>query len=145
MTLISFFNVTKYPPSLLFLLMALGPALLILRALDNRNPRLLQPALVFGQVPLFYFVLHLPLIHLLAVVLTYIQNGAVHWMFESPDLGAYPFTPPPGWGLSLPWIYRAVGRRGRDAVPGVRVVCRRQAAAVVAVVELSVIVWTDRR
>ena len=105
MTLISFFNVTKYPPSLLFLLMALGPALLILRALDNRNPRLLQPALVFGQVPLFYFVLHLPLIHLLAVVLTYIQNGAVHWMFESPDLGAYPFTPPPGWGLSLPWIY----------------------------------------
>ena len=105
MTLVSFFNVTKYPPSLLFLLMALGPALLILRALDNRNPRLLQPALVFGQVPLFYFALHLPLIHLLAVVLTYIQNGAVHWMFESPNLGAYPFTPPPGWGLSLPWIY----------------------------------------
>ena len=105
LTLISFFNVTKYPPSLLFLLMTLGPALLILRALDDRNPRSLQPALVFGQVPLFYFVLHLPLIHLLAVVLTYIQNGAVHWMFESPDLGAYPFTPPPGWGLSLPWIY----------------------------------------
>ena len=105
MTLVSFFNVTKYPPSLLFLLMTLGPALLILRALDGRNSRVLQPALVFGQVPLFYFVLHLPLIHLLAVVLTYIQNGAVHWMFESPDLGAYPFTPPPGWGLSLLWIY----------------------------------------
>ena len=50
-------------------------------------------------------MLHLPLIHLLAVVLTYMQHGAVHWMFESPDLGAYPFTPPPGWGLSLPWIY----------------------------------------
>ena len=105
MTLISFLNATKYPPSLLFLLMTLGPALLILRALDGRNPPLLQPALVFGQVPLFYFVLHLPLIHLLAVVLCYLQNGAVHWMFESPDLGAYPFTPPPGWGLSLPWIY----------------------------------------
>ena len=105
MTLVSFFNVTKYPPSLLFLLMTLGPALLILRALDGRNPRLLRPALVFGQVPLFYFVLHLPLIHLFAVALCYLQNGAVHWMFESPDLGAYPFTPPPGWGLSLPWIY----------------------------------------
>ena len=105
MTPISFFNVTKYPPSLLFLLMTLGPALLILRALDGRNPRLLRPALVFGRVPLFYFTLHLPLIHLLAVGLCYLQNGAVHWMFESPDLGAYPFTPPPGWGLSLPWIY----------------------------------------
>ena len=65
----------------------------------------LRPALVFGQVPLFYFTLHLPLIHLLAVVLCYLQNGAVHWMFESPDLGTYPFTPPPDWGLSLPWIY----------------------------------------
>jgi uncharacterized membrane protein len=105
MTLVSFLNATKYPPSLLFLLMTLGPALLILRALDGRNPPLLQPALVFGQVPLFYFTLHLPLIHLLAVVLCYLQNGAVHWMFESPDLGTYPFTPPPGWGLSLPWIY----------------------------------------
>ena len=105
MTLVSFLNVTKYPPSLLFLLMTLGPALLILRALDGRNPPPLRPALVFGQVPLFYFTLHLPLIHLLAVVLCYLQNGAVHWMFESPDLSAYPFTPPPGWGLSLPWIY----------------------------------------
>ena len=105
MTLVSFLNATKYPPSLLFLLMTLGPALLILRALDGRNPPLLRPALVFGQVPLFYFTLHLPLIHLLAVVLCYLQNGAVHWMFESPDLSAYPFTPPPGWGLSLPWIY----------------------------------------
>jgi uncharacterized membrane protein len=105
MTVISFFNATKYPPSLLFLLMTLGPALLLLRTFDGRNPRFLRPALVFGQVPLFYFTLHLPLIHLLAVVLCYVQNGAVHWMFESPNLGAYPFTPPPGWGLSLPWIY----------------------------------------
>jgi uncharacterized membrane protein len=105
MTLVSFFNVTKYPPSLLFLMMTLGPALLILRALDSRDPGVLRPALIFGRVPLFYFVLHLPLIHLLAVILCYVQNGAIHWMFESPDLGAYPFTPPPGWGLPLPWIY----------------------------------------
>ena len=33
------------------------------------------------------------------------QNGAIYWMFQSPNLGAYPFTPPPGWGLSLPVIY----------------------------------------
>ena len=85
--------------------MTLGPALLMLRALDERTPRVLRPALVFGRVPLFYFVLHLPLIHLLAVVACYAMNGAVHWMFESPNLGAYPFTPPPVWGLSLPVIY----------------------------------------
>ena len=105
LTMLSFLNATKQPPSLLFLLMTLGPALLMLRALDQRTARTLQPALVFGRVPLFYFVLHLPLIHLLAVIACYAMNGAVHWMFESPNLGAYPFTPPPVWGLSLPWIY----------------------------------------
>jgi len=66
---------------------------------------MLQPALVFGRVPLFYFLLHLPLIHLLAVVACYAMNGAVHWMFESPNLGVYPFTPPPVWGMPLPVIY----------------------------------------
>jgi uncharacterized membrane protein len=105
LTVVSFLNVTKYPPSLLFLLMTLGPALLILRALEGPAPRRLAPALTFGRVPLFYFVLHLTLIHLLAVVLCYAQNGAVHWLFESPNLGAYPFTPPPGWGVSLPVTY----------------------------------------
>ncbi len=105
LSVVSYLNATKYPPSLLFLLMALGPSLLILRALDRGVPVWLQPALVFGRVPLFYFVLHLSLIHLLAVVVCYAQNGSAHWMFESPNLGAYPFTPPPGWGLSLPVIY----------------------------------------
>jgi uncharacterized membrane protein len=105
LTVVSFLNVTKYPPSLLFLLMTLGPALVILRALDGRTPRLLRPALTFGRVPLFYFVLHLTLIHLLAVIVCYAQNGAAHWMFESPDLGSYPFTPPPGWGVALPVTY----------------------------------------
>ena len=101
----SFLNVTKYPPSLLFLMMTLGPALLLIRGLESGLPRTLRPALVFGRVPLFYFVLHLSLIHLLAVILCYAQYGEAHWMFESPNLGAYPFTPPPGWGLSLPTIY----------------------------------------
>ena len=105
MTVVSFLNLTKYPPSLLFLLMTLGPALLLLRAVDGPAPRLLRPALIFGQVPLFYFMVHLPLIHVLAVLFCYAQYGSAHWMFESPDLGAYPFTPPPGWGLSLPLIY----------------------------------------
>ena len=104
-TLLSFLNTTKYPPSLLFLLMTLGPALLMLRAFDDWTPPALRPAAVYGRVPMFYFVLHLPLIHLLAIAACYARYGAVHWMFESPDLAHYPFTPPPGWGFGLPAVY----------------------------------------
>jgi uncharacterized membrane protein len=104
-SVLAFLNTTKYPPSLLFLLMTLGPSLLMLRALDSSTPKWLRPALIFGQVPLFYFILHFTIIHLLALVVSYGKYGAAHWMFESPNLGAFPFTPPPGWGLSLPLIY----------------------------------------
>jgi uncharacterized membrane protein len=104
-SLLSFLNTTKYPPSLLFLLMTLGPALLILWMADARTPSRLIPAVVVGKVPLFYFVLHLSLIHLLAVVVCYARYGSAHWMFESPRLDQYPITPPPGWGYSLPIVY----------------------------------------
>lgn len=105
LTVVSFLNTTKYPPSLLFLLMTLGPALLFLRAVDDRSPLVLRPVLVFGKVPLFYFLTHLPLIHLLAVVVCYARYGEAAGMFASPDLGHYPFSAPPGWGFSLPWVY----------------------------------------
>jgi uncharacterized membrane protein len=104
-TVLSFLNTTKYPPSLLFLLMTLGPAMIFLWAVDRGTPRFLRPALVIGKVPLFYYVLHFALIHLLAVVTCYVRYGSAHWMFESPDLGHYPFSPPPGWGYSLPVVY----------------------------------------
>ena len=42
---------------------------------------------------------------LLAVGVAYARYRAVHWMFESPDVANYPFTPPPGWGFSLPIVY----------------------------------------
>ena len=104
-TWMSFLNATKYPPSLLFLLMTMGPSLLFLAAIDRRTPALLRPALVFGRVPLFYYVVHLPLIHLLAVGVCLVRYGDVHWMFESPRVDLYPFTPPPGWGYGLPIVY----------------------------------------
>ena len=104
-TALSFLNTTKYPPSLLFLLMTLGPAILFLSAVDVSTPRWLRPALVFGKVPMFYYLLHIPLIHLLAVVVCYVRSGHVYWMFESPSLGQFPITPPPGWGYSLPIVY----------------------------------------
>jgi uncharacterized membrane protein len=104
-TLLSFLNTTKYPPSLLFLLMTLGPALLLLRAFDRGTPRLLAPLVTYGRVPLFYFVMHLFAIHALAVVVCAVRFGGIHWMFESPDLGNFPITEPPGWPLSLPLVY----------------------------------------
>lgn len=104
-TALSFLNATKYPPSLLFLLMTLGPALLALRALDRATPALLRPALVVGRVPLFYYVVHMPLIHLAAVAVCLARYGDAHWMFESPRPDLFPFTPPPGWGFDLPIVY----------------------------------------
>lgn len=104
-TALSFLNLNKYPPSLLFLLMTLGPGMFLLRAVDGNTPGWLRPALVFGKVPLFFFVLHLTLIHLLAVVACLVRFGAVHWMFESPSLDHFPITQPPGWPSGLPVVY----------------------------------------
>jgi uncharacterized membrane protein len=104
-TLLSFLNTSKYPPSLLFLLMTLGPALLFLRLVEGRTPHLLRPALAIGRVPLFYYLLHVVLIHGLAVVVCYARYGSVHWMFESPSIDRFPVTQPPGWPAPLPLVY----------------------------------------
>jgi uncharacterized membrane protein len=104
-SVLSFLNTNKYPPSLLFLLMTLGPALLLLRWVDAKTPGWLRPAHVIGKVPLFYFLLHFFVIHLLAVIVCYIRYGDAHWMFESPTLGQFPITQPPGWPAPLPIVY----------------------------------------
>jgi len=104
-TVLSFLNTTKYPPSWLFLLMTLGPSMLLVRAFDKGSLRFLHPALIYGRVPMFYYILHPMLIHLVALLVCYAKYGEVHWMFESPDVSKYPISPPPGWGLSLPVIY----------------------------------------
>jgi uncharacterized membrane protein len=105
MTGLSFLNATKYPPSLVFLLMTLGPAFILLRAFDRPVSGSLRPVLTIGRVPLFYFVAHLAAIHGLAVLICWLRYGAVHWMFESPDLSRFPITEPPGWPLGLPAVY----------------------------------------
>ncbi len=105
LTALSFLNTTKYPASLLFLLMTLGPALVFLALVERRTPAALRPALTVGKVPLFYYLLHFALIHLLAVAACLLRYGSAHWMFESPDLAHYPFTAPPGWGYALPVVY----------------------------------------
>jgi len=104
-TVLSFLNTTKYPPSLLFLLMTLGPALLLLWVVDEHTPTLLHPALIIGKVPLFFYLLHFFFIHLLALIVSYIRFSQVQGMFHSPDLANFPATFPPGWGFTLPLVY----------------------------------------
>lgn len=104
-TVLSFLNTSKYPPSLLFLLMTLGPALCVLALLDRGTPAWLRPAHTFGRVPLFYYLVHFPLIHLFAVFAALYRFGDASGMFQSPSLDRFPFTQPPGWPFALPVVY----------------------------------------
>jgi uncharacterized membrane protein len=104
-TVMSFVNTTKYPPSLLFLLMTLGPALLLLRLFDKSVPRVFGPVVLAGKVPLFFYVVHFYLIHLLAVATSSVRYGKVDEMFQSPDLEHFPFSQPPGWDAGLAMTY----------------------------------------
>jgi len=98
-TVLSFLNTTKYPPSLLYLLMTLGPALMAL-ALFDRTPALLTRFfIVFGRVPLFFYLVHLYLIHGLAVGAGYLSGFDPRAFLT---LFAY-F--PQDYGFSLPVVY----------------------------------------
>jgi uncharacterized membrane protein len=89
-TVLSFLNCTKYPASLDFLLMTMGPALILLAYFDRRTFTASNPLIVFGRVPLFYFILHFYLVHVLVVILEWIRYGtaASLVMFgPSPSMG----------------------------------------------------------
>ena len=107
MTLVAFLDVEKYPASLQFLLMTLGPSLILLAYLDRVEPdsimeRILQPLVIFGRVPLFFYVLHLYLIHVLAIVLALAFHQPVDWLLH----GAFWMNRlPNGYGHGLPMIY----------------------------------------
>jgi uncharacterized membrane protein len=75
MTCLSFLNCTKYPPSLLYLLMTLGPAIMAVALFDRPLGPLARPLIIFGRVPLFYYVLHIVLIHGGMVLLDEAQYG----------------------------------------------------------------------
>jgi uncharacterized membrane protein len=109
-TLMSFFNVTKYPPSLLFLLMTLGPAMLLLAWFerpkgeagpgDSLAGRIRKFFITFGRVPLFFYLLQWPTAHLMSIVVHLIAGKPIRWMFEFGQSG-----PPDGVGFNLAVVY----------------------------------------
>jgi uncharacterized membrane protein len=103
LTVISFFNTLKYPPSLDYLLMTLGPALILLGLLDRVKAErgLARILLVFGRVPLFYYVLHLYLLHVMAILVAIAFRQPIWHGTVIADFAQRPA----GYGHGLPFIY----------------------------------------
>jgi uncharacterized membrane protein len=102
LTILSFVNVSKYPPSLLFTLMTLGVMFLVLSILDGLKSRLAEIVKVFGRVPFFYYLIHLYLIHSLMLIIMFVQG--YHWS----DLSFEPFRfgrAGEGSGIGLTSVY----------------------------------------
>ncbi len=104
-TIFSFIDCHKYPPSLDYILMTIGPALIVLAWLERGTPAWLKPFLVFGRVPLFYYLLHLPLIHGMAVAVAWLRHGRAGWLFNSPFSAEG--APPADAGFGLVGVYVA--------------------------------------
>jgi uncharacterized membrane protein len=109
-TMLSFLNVHKYPPSLLFLLAMLGLASLIFAGIEVAEKRGRLASVrsileVYGRVPFFYFMLHIALIHLLAVLLAAITGNDWRWWFRAFPAGGLLAGRPPGFGVGLAPIW----------------------------------------
>jgi uncharacterized membrane protein len=105
-TVLSFLNTSKYPPSLVFLLMTLGPAILLLAWFDRPSLKDSNPLVVFGRVPLFYFVLHFYAAHVAAVILALFHYGsaALPFIFKPlPSMGGPRELFPAQFGYDL-WV-----------------------------------------
>ena len=108
LSVISFFNVNKYPPSLLYLLMTLGPALLLLALFDQVHVRKHNVFRVFGRVPMFYYLVHWYILHALAIVLGGLRFGRWDFYFTMPlpvlGLPAPGFPANYGYSLAIVWV-----------------------------------------
>lgn len=99
-TVLSFINCEKYPPSLLYLMMTIGPALMLLSAIEHARGRLAGWITAYGRVPLLYYVAHLYLLHLMALVMVLIvYRDDLSWLTASPP------QKPADYGLALPGVY----------------------------------------
>jgi uncharacterized membrane protein len=100
-TLLSFLNVEKYPPSLLYLLLTLGAGLLVLAAFENARGSLSGMLRTFGRVPLFFYVLHITLAHLAAGLVALAAGVGTKVLTN-----IFVFLPD-AWGFGLPVVYLA--------------------------------------
>jgi|SRR5581483_11951314 len=96
---LSFIDVVKYPPSLLYLCATLGPGMLLLSAFEHARGAIAQIFVTIGRVPLFFYVLHVALAHWLAGILFYVRLGSTQMLTSIPN------APPAGWGFELPGVY----------------------------------------
>ena len=107
MSIASFFNVTKYPPSLLYLLITLGPSLIFLALVENLQNQWTEKLVIIGRVPMFFYIIHIYVIHAVAVVAA-IATGFNFsdmvidlWVTLQPQLRGYGFEL---WVVYLIWI-----------------------------------------
>lgn len=102
--LFSFLNTAKYPASLQFLLMTLGPTIALMPLLETARGPLARWMTVFGRVPFFFYVLHIPLIHVAAIIVSQIRMGTVvPWLFANHPMGSP--RAPAGYAWSLGLLY----------------------------------------
>lgn len=105
-SVLSFLNCSKYPPSLDFLLMTLGPAILTMAWLERFRFGSANPLIVFGRVPLFFFIVHFYAIHWLAVLLAFLRYGRASFMFNPlPTMGGPRQLFPSDYGYDLWAVY----------------------------------------
>ena len=103
-SLFSFLNATKYPASLAYLCMTIGPMFVVWAFAEGWTGRLARAIETFGRVPMFYYLLHIPLIHIAACVVSFVREGHVDpWLFTNHPVDPGPM--PPGYMWSLPLLY----------------------------------------
>jgi len=100
-SVLDFIKCQKYPPSLLYLLMTLGPAITLMPLLENISAKIAGFFSVYGRVPLFYYILHIYLIHTLQLIIGLSMGYPLHIFTDTGSM----FNPKLVWGFSLGWVY----------------------------------------
>jgi len=106
-TVMRFFNVHKYPPSLMFICATLGPMLLIVPLLERWKGKLSELFRIFGSVPLFAYVLHIYIAHALAIIVNAAMGNPLQGFFNHISNAIFRSQLFEGTGVSLPYVYLA--------------------------------------